>query len=140
MLQHTWRTITSADEIKSNEMNEMNVAKYWNEICGGRKLEKSWEKNYPDPVRAPRNPHGITGTWTLSRSNGRKTSNRLLHGTASRKIRVKTYGWFFYPDIGCVSFVVSGGGPDILLTRDLFSVRSKVFPPLQASDSRAFWL
>ena len=40
-IDQPWRT--GADEIKSNEMNEANVEKWWNEICVRKKLEKPGE-------------------------------------------------------------------------------------------------
>ena len=38
------RTITGADEMKWNEMIEISVEKWWNDICGKGKREKRWEK------------------------------------------------------------------------------------------------
>ena len=43
---HARRTITGADERKGDEMKEMNVEKWWNEICGRGKQEKS-RQNLP---------------------------------------------------------------------------------------------
>ena len=40
-------------------MNEMKVEKWWNEICGRRKQEKTREKSTQTPFRPPRNPHGV---------------------------------------------------------------------------------
>ena len=41
---HACRSITRADEIKWNEMNEINVEKWWNEICGREKRKTPREK------------------------------------------------------------------------------------------------
>ena len=41
-----------------NEMEEMSVEKWWNEICGRGKREKPREKPTQTPFRPARNPHG----------------------------------------------------------------------------------
>ena len=45
-------------------MNEMNVEKLWNEICGKGKLEKPREKPTQTSFRPPRNPHGVSEMGT----------------------------------------------------------------------------
>ena len=45
---HACRTITGADEMKSNYMDAMSVAKEWNEICV-RENGRNTEKNLPRP-------------------------------------------------------------------------------------------
>ena len=39
------RTIIGGDEMKWNEINEMEVEKLWNEICGRGRWEKLRKKN-----------------------------------------------------------------------------------------------
>ena len=63
-------------------MDEMSVEKWWNEICGRRKREKSREKPTQTPFRPPRNPHGATETRTRDPSGGRRAANRLRHEAA----------------------------------------------------------
>ena len=65
--------------MKWNEMDEMSVEKWRNEICGTRKLEKPREKPTQTPFRPPRNPHGVTETGTRDPSGGRRAPNRLRH-------------------------------------------------------------
>ena len=66
-----------------NEMNEMRVEKWWNEICSRGKRETT-RKIYQDSDSSTTKP-----TWRSRESNsgpqrwgGRRTSNRLRHGAA----------------------------------------------------------
>ena len=68
--------------MKLNEMDEMSVEKWWNEICGRGKRENPREKRTQTPFRPPRNPHGGTETRTRDPSGGRRASNRLRHEAA----------------------------------------------------------
>ena len=65
-----------------DEMNEMSVEKWWNEICGRGKREKPREKPTQTPFRPPRNQHGVTETRTRDPSSGRRAPNRLRHEAA----------------------------------------------------------
>ena len=65
-----------------NEMDEMSVEKWWNEICGRGKREKPHEKPTQTPFHPPRNPHGVTKTRTRDSSGGRRAPNRLRHEAA----------------------------------------------------------
>ena len=67
---------------KWNEMDEMSVEKWWNEICGRGKREKPPEKPTQTPIRPPQNPRGVTETRTRDPSSGRRASNRLCHEAA----------------------------------------------------------
>ena len=69
----------SQGRMKWNEMDEMSVEKWWNEICGEGKREKPREKPTQTPFRPPRNPHGGTETLPRDPSGGRHASNRLRH-------------------------------------------------------------
>ena len=60
----------------------MGVEKWWNEICGRGKREKSREKPTQTPFRPPRNPHGGTEMLTRDPSGGRRAFNRLRHEAA----------------------------------------------------------
>ena len=62
-----------------NEMNEMSVEKWWNEISGRGKREKPREKLIQIRFR-PRSLHRVTETRTRDSSGGRRASNRLHHG------------------------------------------------------------
>ena len=64
-------------------MDEMNVEKWWNEICGRGKPEKPREKPTQTPFRPPRNPLGGTETRTQDPSGGRRVPNRLRHEAAT---------------------------------------------------------
>ena len=50
--------------MKWNEMDEMSMEKWWNEIGGRGKWEKPREKPTQTPCRPTRNPHGVTETRT----------------------------------------------------------------------------
>ena len=50
--------------MKLNEINEVSVEKWWNEICGRGKGEKLREKPTKTQFRSPRNPHGVAETRT----------------------------------------------------------------------------
>ena len=41
LTDHACRTITRANEMKENKMDEMSVEKLWNEIFGREKREKN---------------------------------------------------------------------------------------------------
>ena len=69
-VDHAWRTVTGADEMKWNELNMCGES--WNEICGRGKREKHREKPIQTPFRPPRSPQGVTETWTLDPSGGRR--------------------------------------------------------------------
>ena len=59
---HACRTITEADEIKWNEMNEMSVEKWWNEICGRGK-----RRNRDNSLPSLRLVHHVTHMeWSRS--------------------------------------------------------------------------
>ena len=73
---HTWRTITRTDQLKWHEMNEMNMEKWCNEICGRGKREKPREKSIHTPFRPPRNTQGVTETRTRDPSGGSKRLNQ----------------------------------------------------------------
>ena len=45
-------------------MNDMSGEKWWNEICGKGKREKSRGKPTQIPFRPQRNPHGVIETRT----------------------------------------------------------------------------
>ena len=68
--------------MKWNEMDEMSVEKWCNEICDRGKREKPREKPTQTPFRPPRNPHGVTETRTRDPSGGRWAPNRLRHEAA----------------------------------------------------------
>ena len=70
--------------MKWNEMDEMRVEKWWNEICGRGKREKPREKPTQTPFRLPWNPHGVTETRTRDPSGGRRAPNRLRHEAATK--------------------------------------------------------
>ena len=70
-------TITGA-----NEMDEMSVEKWWNEICNRERQEKPWETPTQTPFRPSRNPHGVTETRTWDPSSGRRVPNRLCYEAA----------------------------------------------------------
>ena len=63
-------------------MDEMNVEKWWNEICGRGKLEKPREKPTLTQIHPPRNPHGVTDKRTRKSSGGKRALNRLHHEAA----------------------------------------------------------
>ena len=52
------RTITGADKMKCNKMDEISVEEWWKEIYGSGKREKPREKPVPTPIRLPRILHG----------------------------------------------------------------------------------
>ena len=79
---HTLRTITCADEIKLNEMNEMSVVKRWNEIWGRGKRKKKQGIPIQIPLRPPRFRDGVSELRTRCHSGGRRPSNRLRNGIA----------------------------------------------------------
>ena len=60
----------------------MSVEKWWNEICGRGKREKTREKPTQTSFSPPRNPHGGTETRTRVPSGGRRAANRLRHEAA----------------------------------------------------------
>ena len=68
-------------------MNEMNVEKSWNEICGGGKREKPQKKPTQSLFRPPRNPHGATEMRIRNSSGGRRTINRLHRRAAQENCR-----------------------------------------------------
>ena len=72
----------SQGRMKWNEMDEMSVEKWWNEICGWGKREKPREKPTLTSFRPPRNPHGVTKTRTRDPSGGRRAANRMRHEAA----------------------------------------------------------
>ena len=80
--------------MKWDEMDEMSVEKWWNEICGRGKREKPREKPTQIPFRPPRKPHGGTETRTQDPSGGRRASNRLHHEAALLYIY-----WSFQPSL-----------------------------------------
>ena len=59
-----------AHDLKLNEMNEMSVENWWNEICGRGKREKPREKPTQIPLRSPPNPYGVAKTRTRDPSGG----------------------------------------------------------------------
>ena len=71
--------------MKWNEMEEISVEKWWNEICGRGKREKAREKPTQTPFRPPRNPHGGTETQTRDPNGGRRAPNRLRHEAAPQR-------------------------------------------------------
>ena len=78
---HACRTITGW--MKWNEMDEMSVETWWNEICGRGKLKKPWEKPTQTSFHPPRNPHGVTETRAQDPSGGRRAANCLRHEAAT---------------------------------------------------------
>ena len=68
--------------MKLNKMDEMNVEKWWNEICSMGKLEKPREKPAQASFRPPRNQHGVTETRTQNPNDRRRASNRLCQEAA----------------------------------------------------------
>ena len=68
--------------MKWKEMNEMNMEKWWNEICGRGKREKSREKPTQTPFHPPRNPQGMTETQTQDPAVGGERFNYLNRGAA----------------------------------------------------------
>ena len=72
----------SQGHMKWNEMNEMSVDKWWNEICGRGKREKPRDIPTQTSFRPPRNPHGVTETRTRDPIGGRRAINRLHHEAA----------------------------------------------------------
>ena len=111
LADHAWCTITRG--MKWNEMDEMSVEKWWNEVCGRGKREKPREKSTQTPFCPPRNPHGGTETRTRDPSGGRRASNCLRHEVAIwNKISqinysqawqmvtvVDSFRWFSYTNI-----------------------------------------
>ena len=77
---HTWST--SQGLMNWNEMDEMSVEKWCNEISGRGKWEKPLEKPTQISFRPPRNPHGVTEMRTRDPSGGRRVPNRLCHKAA----------------------------------------------------------
>ena len=71
------------------------MEKWWNEICGRGKREKSREKPTQTPFRPPRNPYGVTETRTRDPSGGRRAPNRLRHEAAF----VLVYFIYFYTQL-----------------------------------------
>ena len=62
-----------------NEINEMSVEKWWNEICGRGKGEKLGRKPTQSPFCPSRNTRAVTEKWTRNPSGGRRATNRLSH-------------------------------------------------------------
>ena len=61
-------------------MTEMNVNKWWNEICGRGKRDKVPREKLASQFHTPRNPHGLTETRNRDPNGGRLETNRLRHG------------------------------------------------------------
>ena len=84
--------------VRRNEMNEMIVVKWCNEIFGWGKRGIPQEKPIQIPFRLPRYSHGVTEMRTLDLSGGRQMSNRFLQGTALVFINVIKYMLIQYID------------------------------------------
>ena len=82
-IQGLWRQgcRPTTPDTSSNEMKEMSVEKWLNEICGGGKREDQRGKPTQTPFRPPRNPHGVTEMRTRDPGGGKRASIRLCHGT-----------------------------------------------------------
>ena len=88
-----WRSMISKDDCRSrlthhhrgrwNEMNEMSMEKWWDEIRDRVKREKRWEKPTQTSFRPPWNQHEVIETRTRVSSDGRQAYNRLRHGGLS---------------------------------------------------------
>ena len=63
-----------------NEMNDMSVEKWWNEICRREEREKLREKPSQTAFCPPRNLQAVTETWTRDPSGRRRAPRRLRHG------------------------------------------------------------
>ena len=89
---------TVVENMKWNEMDEISVEKWWNEIFGKGIREKPREKPIQTPFRPPRNPYGVIEAWTRDPSVGRRAFNRLGHGAAPQFRRLVEMGiarkWF----------------------------------------------
>ena len=82
--------------MKWNEMDEMSMEKWWNEVCGRGKREKPREKPTQTPFRPPPNPHGGTETRTRDPSGERRASNRLRHEAALISVLLTGFRYFSY--------------------------------------------
>ena len=102
---HACRTITGADEMKLNEMNEMSVEKWWNEICGRENREKPQEKSTQTPFRPPRNPHGVTETWIWDPRGERWVSNCLCNW-AILILSLSSFKHMVCKGLGCFVFYI----------------------------------
>ena len=78
-------TITGADEIKWNEMNEMSVEKWWNEICDRGKREKPREK----PTRLHFVHHETHMDWPRCELGTAGVGGERLTACATRSLREK---------------------------------------------------
>ena len=72
---HAWRTITGADEMEWNEVNEMSVEKWWYQILADRLLFVHHEAY----VEGPRHELGTPAV-------GGERRTPLRHGAAQLKI------------------------------------------------------
>ena len=78
LADHACRTITGADEKKLNELDEMSVEKWWNEICGRVKRKKPRE-NLLRPVSSITKPTWSDRDVNSGPSVWRRMPNRLHH-------------------------------------------------------------
>ena len=107
LADHAWCTITRADEMKWNEMDEMGVEKWWNEICGRGKREKPREKPTQTSFHPPWNPHGGTETRSRDPSGGRRVPWWELLGLFIHKTFL---GCSFYIRLSKGQGCIYGGG------------------------------
>ena len=85
---HACRTITGADENKWNEMDEISVDKWCNEVCCTRKREKPREKPTQTMSRWTRNSHWVTEKRTRDPSGRRLASRgRLVVDITNHKVK-----------------------------------------------------
>ena len=79
-----WHTITGADEMKWNDMKEMSMEKWWNQICGGEN-GRNPEKNLPR-LRFIHHENHIMEWQTRTRDpgGGRPACNRLHQGAENK--------------------------------------------------------
>ena len=77
------RTITGADEMNWNEINEMSMERKWNEILWHRKTGETPKNPAQIPFHPPRIQHGVIEKRNRDPSGGRRASNRLTHGDST---------------------------------------------------------
>ena len=106
-VDYTWHTITEANEMKLDEMNEMSLEKLWNEILWQGKTGEIPRKANQATFRIPWNLHGVTETQTRDPRDVRRASNRLRHVTALFRLEQNYFLFHMYSSCAKRCLVVS---------------------------------